>query len=90
MPRVFHPCPGLVSALTKKPVRHDVAMTGEITLKGRITAVDGIQEKLVAAAEAGISKVYIPKENKRDYESLPSEIKNLLQGCFRDVKLEVI
>lgn len=70
---------GLVSALTKKPVRHDVAMTGEITLKGRITAVDGIQEKLVAASEAGIKKVYIPKENERDYESLPLEIKNLLQ-----------
>ncbi|MFZ0405887.1 MAG: S16 family serine protease [Nitrososphaeraceae archaeon] len=72
----------LVSAMTKKPVRHDIAMTGEITLKGRVTAVEGIQEKLVAAAEAGIRKVYIPKENKRDYDILPESIKNQL-----DVKL---
>jgi ATP-dependent Lon protease len=69
----------LVSALTKKPVRHDIAMTGEITLKGKIAGVDGIQEKLVAAAEAGIRKAYIPKENRREYEALPQKVKDSLE-----------
>ncbi len=68
-----------IASFTKKPVRHDVAMTGEITLKGKVAAADGIQEKLVAAAEAGIRKVYIPKDNGREYEALPQKIKDSLQ-----------
>jgi ATP-dependent Lon protease len=80
----------LVSALLKKPVRHDIAMTGEITLKGKIAAVAGIQEKLVAAAETGIRKVYIPKENRREYESLPQKIKDSLEVQLVESVKEVL
>jgi len=69
----------LVSALTKKPVRNDIAMTGEITLLGEILPVGGVQQKIVAAAESGIRKVYIPLGNKKDVELLPSEIKQKLE-----------
>lgn len=69
----------MISALVKKPVRNDVAMTGEITLFGKILQVGGVQEKLIAAAEAGIRKVYVPAGNERDIEMLPSEIKSKLE-----------
>jgi len=70
---------GLVSALTGKPVRHDVAMTGEITVLGKILPVEGIHEKIVAAADAGIRTVYIPKGNEKDVQLLPPDIKNKLE-----------
>jgi ATP-dependent Lon protease len=70
---------GLVSALTKKPVRNDVAMTGEITLLGRILPVEGIHEKIVAAADAGIKTVYIPIGNEKDVQILPHDIKSKLE-----------
>ena len=70
---------GLVSALTKKPVRNDVAMTGEITLMGKILPVEGIHEKIVAAADAGIKRVYIPAGNEKDVQLLPPEIKKKLE-----------
>jgi len=69
----------LVSALTKKPVRNDIAMTGEITLLGEILPVGGVQQKIVAAAESGIRKVFIPQGNRKDVELLPSEIKQKLE-----------
>jgi ATP-dependent Lon protease len=69
---------GLVSALTKKPVRNDVAMTGEITVLGKILQVEGIQEKILAAADAGIKTVYIPSGNEKDLQLLPPAIKNKL------------
>jgi ATP-dependent Lon protease len=69
---------GLVSALTKKPVRNDVAMTGEITLMGRILSVEGVHEKIVAAADSGIKTVYIPAGNAKDVEGLPSAVKQTL------------
>jgi len=69
----------MVSALVKKPVRNDAAMTGEITLFGKILQVGGVQEKLIAAAEAGVRKVYVPAGNEKDIEMLPSEIKNKLE-----------
>jgi hypothetical protein len=69
---------GLVSALTKRPVRNDVAMTGEITLMGKILPVEGIHEKIVAAADAGIKTVYIPAGNAKDVESLPAAVKQTL------------
>jgi len=69
----------MVSALTKKPVKNDIAMTGEITLFGKILPVSGILEKLIAAAEAGIKKVYIPAANEKDIETLPEEIKNKIE-----------
>ena len=69
----------MVSALTRKPVRNDVAMTGEITLFGRILPVGGVQEKIIAAMEAGVKKVYIPIGNAKDIELLPNEIKSKLE-----------
>jgi len=73
---------GLVSALTKKPVRNDLAMTGEITVLGKVLPVEGIHEKIVAAADAGIRTVYIPAGNEKDLQTLPSNIRQKI-----DVKL---
>jgi len=70
---------GLVSALVRKPVRNDIAMTGEITLMGKILAVGGVQEKLLAASEAGIRKVYVPSANSREVDLLPKEIRDKLE-----------
>jgi ATP-dependent Lon protease len=68
----------LVSALTQIPVRHDVAMTGEITLRGRVLPVGGLKEKLLAAQRAGIRKVLIPKENAKDLEEVPEKVRQSL------------
>jgi ATP-dependent Lon protease len=70
---------GLVSALTKKPVRNDVAMTGEITVLGKILPVEGIHEKIVAAADAEIKTVYIPAGNEKDVQMLPPDIKKKVE-----------
>jgi hypothetical protein len=70
---------GLVSALTKKPVRNDVAMTGEITVLGKILPVEGIHEKIVAAADAGIKTVYIPAGNEKDVQILPPDVRNKVE-----------
>jgi len=84
----------LVSALTQKPVRNDVAMTGEITLFGRILPVGGIPEKLVAAAESGINKVYIPAGNSSQVDTLPDELRKKLEirpvGRVEDVLNDII
>ncbi|MCD9045960.1 endopeptidase La [Luteimonas sp. MHLX1A] len=64
----------LVSTLTKIPVRADVAMTGEITLRGRVTAIGGLKEKLLAAMRGGIRTVIIPEENRKDLTDLPKSV----------------
>ena len=64
----------MISAITKKLVRADVAMTGEITLRGRVLPIGGLKEKLLAAKRAGVSTVLIPEENKRDAEEISTEI----------------
>ncbi|MBU1026225.1 MAG: endopeptidase La, partial [Candidatus Margulisbacteria bacterium] len=64
----------LTSAFAKIPVRKDVAMTGEITLRGRVLAIGGLKEKLLAARRAGIKRVIIPDENRKDYEEIKKEI----------------
>ncbi len=69
----------LASALTGKPVSGSIAMTGEITLNGRILPIGGLREKLAAAHRARIKKVFIPMENKRDLEDIPDEIKKALE-----------
>ena len=65
----------VLSALTNIPVRNNVAMTGEITLRGRVLAVGGIKEKLLAAHRAGITKVLLPKECEADLEEIPQNVK---------------
>ena len=65
----------LVSALTRRPVRGDLAMTGEITLLGSVLAIGGLKEKVLAAQQAGISKLIIPAENKKDLADIPAKIR---------------
>jgi ATP-dependent Lon protease len=69
-------CTALVSSLTGNPVRCDVAMTGEITLRGEVLAIGGLKEKLLAAYRGGIKTVIIPKENQRDLEEIPDNVKS--------------
>ena len=68
-------CTALVSVCTEIPVRSDVAMTGEITLRGEVLPIGGLKEKLLAARRGGIKTVIIPKENERDLPEVPDNIK---------------
>ncbi len=72
-------CTALVSSLTNVPVRADMAMTGEITLRGEVLAIGGLKEKLLAAHRGGIKRVIIPQENVRDLKEIPDNIKNDLE-----------
>ena len=64
----------MISAITGRKVRADLAMTGEITLRGRVLPIGGLKEKLLAAKNAGIHTVVIPKENEKDVEEISAEI----------------
>jgi ATP-dependent Lon protease len=72
----------LVSMLTGVRVRHDVAMTGEITLRGRVLPIGGLKEKVLAAHRAGIKRVLVPERNKPDLDEVPAEVKNDLEFVF--------
>ncbi|MCH7369844.1 MULTISPECIES: endopeptidase La [Aeromonas] len=72
-------CTALVSSLTGNPVRADVAMTGEITLRGEVLPIGGLKEKLLAAHRGGIKRVLIPFENARDLEEIPANVKQDLE-----------
>lgn len=74
-------CTALVSALTKIPVHANVAMTGEITLRGEVLPIGGLKEKLLAAHRGGIDTVLIPKENEKDLAEIPKNIKQNLKIC---------
>jgi len=69
----------IVSALLRKPVKKTVAMTGEITLRGRVLPIGGLKEKIIAAHRGGISKVLIPLENRKDMEEIPSKVLKKVQ-----------
>jgi ATP-dependent Lon protease len=72
-------CTALVSVATQIPVRADVAMTGEITLRGEVLPIGGLKEKLLAARRGGIKTVIIPRENERDLKEVPDNIKKDLK-----------
>jgi ATP-dependent Lon protease len=69
----------IVSVLTGIPIRKDLAMTGEVTLRGRVTAIGGLKEKLLAALRSGIKTVLIPQENEKDLADLPANVKDALE-----------
>lgn len=69
----------LLSALTNQPLRNDVAMTGEITLRGRVLPVGGIKEKILAAATAGVKTVILPAQNYKDFKEIPAELRRNLK-----------
>ena len=66
----------MISALTARPVSRDIAMTGEITLRGRVLPIGGLKEKVFAAHRVGIKNIIIPKENEKDLADIPEEIRN--------------
>ncbi|MBQ8651599.1 MAG: endopeptidase La [Alphaproteobacteria bacterium] len=79
-------CTSIVSALTKRPVKSDIAMTGEITLTGNVLAIGGLKEKLLAARRSGIKKVFIPQENEKDISELPDVIKEAIEiKCVKHI-----
>ncbi|OGK35589.1 endopeptidase La, partial [Candidatus Roizmanbacteria bacterium RIFCSPHIGHO2_12_FULL_38_13] len=80
----------MVSALTKIPVKRDVAMTGEITLRGRVTEIGGLKEKVIAAHRAGIKTVIIPRDNKKDLVDIPKKVQEDLKFIFADHIDEVL
>lgn len=85
-------CTAIISALTRIPVRANVAMTGEITLRGEVLPIGGLKEKLLAAHRGGITTVVIPAENEKDLVEIPDNIKkNLTIRCVRwiDEVLEI-
>ncbi|HOV69428.1 MAG TPA: magnesium chelatase domain-containing protein, partial [Clostridia bacterium] len=69
----------MVSALTQKPVRADLAMTGEITLRGKVLPIGGLKEKAIAAHRAGINTIIIPRENIKDIEEIPQSVSEALE-----------
>jgi ATP-dependent Lon protease len=69
----------VVSTLSGRPVRHDIAMTGEITLRGRVLPIGGVKEKVLGAVRAGINRIILPKENEPDLEDLPQEVRDKVE-----------
>jgi len=83
-------CTSIVSALTRRPIRRDVAMTGEITLRGRILPIGGLKEKILAAHRGGIKKVIIPKENEKDLRDIPKTISKQIDIVLAEHMDEVL
>ncbi len=83
-------CTSLVSALTKHPVHRDMAMTGEITLRGRVLPIGGLKEKLIAAHRGGVKRVIIPKENEKDLKDVPRSITSQMDILFVEHMDEVL
>ena len=80
----------ILSAITEIPVRADVAMTGEITLRGRVLPIGGLKEKLLAAKNAGMHRVLVPEQNRVDVQEISGEIKKGLDIRFMENMDEVL
>jgi ATP-dependent Lon protease len=80
----------LLSAVTRIPVHRDVAMTGEITLRGKVLPVGGVKDKVLAAARAGITKVILPAENERDLEDIPADVRERMEFNLVESMDEVV
>ena len=80
----------IVSALTGVPTRGDVAMTGEITLRGRVLPIGGLNEKTVAARRMGLKQIVLPKGNAKDLADLPDDVRNGLEFSFVENMDEVL
>ena len=83
-------CTSIVSALTKIPVRCDVTMTGEITLRGKVLPIGGVKEKLLAAHRMGLRTIVLPKDNEKDLAEIPHEILSSLTTHFVETMDEVL
>jgi len=83
-------CTSIVSALTKNPIRCDVAMTGEITLRGKVLPIGGVKEKLLAAHRMGLRTIILPKDNEKDLAEIPQEILSSLKMHFVETMDEVL
>ena len=80
----------VMSALTDTPVRKDVAMTGEITLRGKVLPVGGIKEKVLAAHRAGIKTILLPRENEADIDDIPQAVRKQLDFVLLDKAAEAL
>jgi ATP-dependent Lon protease len=76
--------------VTKIPVHRDIAMTGEITLRGKVLPVGGVKDKVLAAARAGITKVILPSENERDLEDIPVDVREQMEFSLVESMDEVV
>ncbi|MFC1798702.1 endopeptidase La [Thermodesulfobacteriota bacterium] len=83
-------CTSIVSAITRRPVHRDIAMTGEITLRGRVLPIGGLKEKILAAHRGGIRKVLIPKENEKDLKEIPTSISKQVEMVLVEHMDEVL
>src|SRR5262249_62341596 len=82
--------PALASLATGRPVRSDTAMTGEISLRGKVLPVGGIKEKVLAAHRAGIKRVILARRNERDLEDIPPEVRDAMEFILVDTVPEVL
>ena len=80
----------VMSVLTNTPVRKDVAMTGEITLRGKVLPVGGIKEKVLAAHRAGIKTILLPRENEADIDDIPQAVRKQLKFVLLDRAVETL
>lgn len=80
----------LISLVSQVPVRRDTAMTGEVTLRGKVLEVGGVKEKVLAAHRAGLKEIVLPKKNKKDLEDIPTKTKKELKFTFVETMDEVL
>jgi len=80
----------LLSAVTRIPVHRDIAMTGEITLRGKVLPVGGVKDKILAAARAGITRIILPAENERDLEDIPADVREKMEFNLVESMDEVV